>query len=114
MLPRSSMKYFPTSPLEFAKPSGNRFDFDIRSKRGVSAPFAQTTTAFARCRCSCLRASKYSTPSTWPLWLIEILRTYEFARISQRPVLSATGITEARVLDLAPHSQPNISHHPQC
>ena len=38
----------------------------------------------------------------------------ECGRISQRPVLSATGITLARVLDFAPISHPKSSQKPQC
>ncbi len=37
----------PTTPLELARPSGNRADFDIKSRRGVSDPFADSDTAFA-------------------------------------------------------------------
>ena len=56
--PPLNMRYFPTSPLEFASPFGNRFDFEIRSRRGVSAPLAQRTTALAFCKCSRRSASK--------------------------------------------------------
>jgi hypothetical protein len=45
------LKYFPSSPLEFASPCGNRFDFDINRSRGVSAPLQQTTAAFALWKC---------------------------------------------------------------
>ena len=41
-------------PLELASPFGKRFDFELSSSRGVSAPFAQTTTAFARWKISFL------------------------------------------------------------
>ena len=37
------------------------------------------------------RASKYFTPVTRPRASVSILRTYEFGRISQRPVATATG-----------------------
>ena len=43
-----------------------------------------------------------------------ILRTYEFGRISQRPVFTAAGISAASVLDFAPTSHPNASQYPQC
>src|SRR5215471_633334 len=39
--------------------------------------------------------------------------TYEFGRISQRPVFSATWIAAARELDFAPTSQPNPRQKPQ-
>ena len=60
------MRYFPTAPLEFASPFGNWFDADMSRSRGVSAPFAQSTTAFARCMTSRFCASKYTTPVTRP------------------------------------------------
>ena len=53
-----NIRYLPTTPLEFARPWGNCDDVELRSSRGVSAPLAHTTTAFARCSCSCFRSSK--------------------------------------------------------
>jgi hypothetical protein len=41
------IRYLPTRPLEFASPCGNRLFADISNSRGVSAPFAETTTALA-------------------------------------------------------------------
>jgi len=49
--PASNIRYLPTTPLEFASPSGNCLDLDFRSNLGVSAPLAQRITAFAFCRC---------------------------------------------------------------
>src|SRR5579871_6588709 len=112
--PLSHIRFLPTRPLEFARPSGKRADFDMSSSRGVSTPLAQTTTFRARCLTSRLRASKYTAPLARPWLSISILRTYELGRISQRPVFSATGITVARVLDLARTSHPNISQKPHC
>ncbi len=43
------MKRLPTLPLEFARPSGNRFDVDASSRRGVPMPLQQTTTTRACC-----------------------------------------------------------------
>src|SRR5580704_1186590 len=39
--------------------------------------------------------------------------TYEFGRISQRPVFSAMRMAVARELDFAPTSQPNARQKPQ-
>src|SRR5207253_903309 len=79
--------------LVFASPFGNAADFELSSSRGVSAPLAQTTTAFARWKISFLLASKYFTPLTRPRGESSILRTYELGRTSQRPVFTAFGIT---------------------
>ncbi|MND03766.1 hypothetical protein D3C83_237430 [compost metagenome] len=53
-----NIRCLPTTPLEFANPSGKRFDFELSSSRGVSAPLAESTTAFARCTTSFLSLSK--------------------------------------------------------
>ena len=53
-------------PFEFASPFGNWLEADMSRSRGVSAPFAQTITAFARCMTSRFWASKYTTPVTRP------------------------------------------------
>src|SRR5271165_1117001 len=112
--PLSHIRYLPTRPLEFASPSGDSFDFESSSNRAVSAPFAQSTTALARWKTSRRLESKYTAPVARPRASVSILRTYEFGRISQRPVFSAMGITETSVLDLARISHPNDSQNPQC
>ena len=52
------IRCLPSIPLEFARPSGKRFDFELKSRRGVSAPLAHNTTAFAFCLISFLSLSK--------------------------------------------------------
>jgi hypothetical protein len=42
------MRFVPTTPFRFASPSGKSVDFDVSRRRGVSAPFVHSTTAFAR------------------------------------------------------------------
>jgi hypothetical protein len=69
------MRYLPTTPLEFASPFGNWFDAESKSRRGVSAPFADRITAFARCRISRFCASKYTTPVTRPRASVWMRRT---------------------------------------
>src|SRR5437016_3566377 len=108
------MRCVPTQPLEFASPFGNAADFELSSSRGVSAPLAQTTTAFARWNISFLAASKYFTPLTRPRGESSILRAYELGRTSHRPVLIAFGITVTSTLDLARTSQPKLSQKPHC
>jgi hypothetical protein len=61
------IRNFPTSPLELARPFGWLDEFEFRSRRGVSPPFAHRTTALARCRCICFLLSKYETPRARPL-----------------------------------------------
>src|SRR5690348_14199962 len=104
----------PTQPLEFARPSGNWFDFELSNSFGVSTPLAQTTTALARWNISALFASKYFTPVTRPCGESSIFRTYEFGRTSQRPVATARGITVTSELFLARTSQPKPRQNPHC
>ncbi len=54
------------------------------------------------------------TPVTLPLASTEISRTYEFARISHRPVFSAIGIIVTAELDRARTWHPKPEHMPQC
>src|SRR5690348_10738656 len=88
LAPHPGMKYFPTTPLEFAKPSGKTLDLDISSKRGEPRPLAETITAFAFWNTSFFRPSKYTAPVTRPLLSTEISRTYEFGRSSQCELFS--------------------------
>lgn len=111
--PLSHIRFLPTKPLEFASPFGNCLDFESSSSLADSTPFAQTTTAFARCSDSLFCASKYTAPVARPRASVTIFRTYELGRISQRPVFSAIGITLTSVLDFARTSQPNDSQKPQ-
>ena len=45
--PWLNIRYLPTMPLEFAKPCGKRALVELSSRRDVSAPLADTTTARA-------------------------------------------------------------------
>jgi len=109
-----NMRCLPTMPLEFASPCGKRLDLELSSSLGVSAPFAQTTTPFARWKTSRLSASKYFTPVTRPRASVSIFRTYEFGRISHRPVATAFGITVTSELDFARTSHPKPRQKPHC
>src|SRR4051812_24260529 len=108
------MRYFPTTPLELASPFGKRLLFELSKSRGVSAPFAHTTTALARWKISFFAASKYFTPVARPCASVSTLRTYEFGRISQRPVVTAFGIIVTSELDFARTSQPKPRQKPHC
>src|SRR5215470_2624642 len=57
--------------------------------------------------------SKYTTPVARPLSSTSTRQTYELARISQRPVRSAMGITLGSVLDFAPTSHAYPQQNPQ-
>ncbi len=50
--PVESVRYRPTVPLEFASPSGNDADFELRSRRADSQQLADSTTTRARTWCS--------------------------------------------------------------
>src|SRR5215813_11375928 len=108
-----SIRYRPTTPLEFARPCGNCADFDINSRRADSPALADSTTAFAFWNTSFLSLSKYVTPVTRPLASVEISRTYEFTRTSQLPEAMASGIIVTAELDRAFTWQPKPEHMPQ-
>src|SRR6185503_14318296 len=112
--PPLNIRYLPTAPLELARPCGNRFDLEFNNSRGVSAPLAQTKTAFARWKISFLSASKYLTPVARPLASVSTFLTYEFGRTSQRPVATAFGIIVTSELDFARTSQPKPRQKPHC
>jgi len=44
LLETESVIYLPTLPLELASPSGNRLDFEFKSRRTVSIELAASTT----------------------------------------------------------------------
>jgi hypothetical protein len=46
--PVESVRYLPTSPLEFASPFGKRDDVELSSSRADSQQLAATTTIRAR------------------------------------------------------------------
>src|SRR5882762_6129768 len=51
-LPVESMRLRPTTPEEFARPLGNRDDFEFSRRRADSHALADTITALARMRVS--------------------------------------------------------------
>src|SRR5579863_3031972 len=91
LTPHPGIKYLPTTPFEFASPSGKRLDLDISSSRGDPRPLPHTITALAFWNTSFLSASKYTAPVTLPALSTEISRTKEFGRrshlISHRPCI---------------------------
>src|ERR1700757_2990030 len=107
-----NIKCFPTTPLEFASPFGKLEEWELSSSRAVSAPFAQRTTARARCRCSCFLESKYATPCARPCAFSSTRATSLFGRISHRPVASASGSMATMDVDLAPYSHRKKKQKP--
>src|SRR3954451_15180521 len=66
-LPTESVKYLPSVPEEFARPSGKSADFEFSRSRVDSHALAATTTARALIRCSVRVAlSMYETPVAFP------------------------------------------------
>ena len=58
------MKFFPTSPLELARPSGNAHSRTAAEAAAFRWHGAASTTTLASMRCSRRSASRYSTPVT--------------------------------------------------
>src|SRR5688572_6458776 len=108
-----NIRFLPTMPLELARPSGKRADSDRNNSLGVSAPFALSTTAFARCACIVPSASQYTTSFTRPLSSVLTRATVQFVRSSQLPLASASGIIVTSVEDFADTSQPKPLQKPQ-
>src|SRR5579863_7832286 len=113
LTPHPGIKYLPTTPFEFASPSGKRLDFDISSRRGDPRPLPHTITALAFWNTSFLSASKYTAPVTLPALSTEISRTKEFGRSSHLLDFSTMGITLTSALDFAPTLHPNPEQYPQ-
>ena len=66
---------------------------EFSSRRGVSAPLAASTTAFARWTLLALRRGRStSTSLTRPAASVSMRNTAHSGRISQRPLASASGI----------------------
>ena len=61
-----AIRNLPTRPLEFARPSGNRFDFELSSNRGLSMAYPATTTARPSSLASSLQARQRPQPRHAP------------------------------------------------
>jgi hypothetical protein len=92
-----------------------REDSDMRRSRGVSAPFAASTTARPRCRCSTPVGVEVDDARGPPcIAHVSTRITVDSGRTSQRPVSTAFGIIDASVDDLAFTSHPKPMQYPQC
>src|SRR5437870_13451850 len=80
-VPVVSVMYRPTTPLELARPFGNRADFELRSRRADSHALAARTTTRARTRASAPEVlSTYAAPRARPLDSGGPSRTMAFGR----------------------------------
>src|SRR5215470_4180130 len=91
-LPTESVRYLPTLPVEFPKPSGNDGDLELRSRRADSHALAATTTAFVYTRFSVFVAlSMYETASAFPSLPTTISRAIAPVINGSLPVAMAGG-----------------------
>ena len=90
--PTVSMRYFPTNPLPFARPSGKSELFEFRRMRADSQALAARITTGASARSSCrLVRSMYWTPSARPRASTVTSRTMASVTTVRLPVASAGG-----------------------
>src|SRR5580692_3473638 len=112
-LPTESVKYLPTTPEEFASPSGNCADFEFKSKRADSQALAASTTARAFTRFSVrVPLSMYETPSALPSLPTITSRAIAPVTIVSLPVAIAGGIITWLELKFEAVTQPR-PHWPQ-
>src|SRR4029077_9550842 len=89
-----SCKYFPTTPLLFARPLGCAADFELSNILADSQVLAARITVFAFTWYSCKSfLPTYDTPLANPLLSVRISRTTAFVINSILPVFNA-GITK--------------------
>ena len=89
-VPVVSVMYFPTRPLEFARPCGNGDDVELSRIRADSSALAASTTTRARTCLSCfVRLSMYVTPVARPRWSTVTSRAIAPVTIFSRPVACA-------------------------
>src|ERR1700687_5558728 len=112
-LPTESVRYLPTVPEEFARPSGNETDLELRSKRADSQALAAKTTARALTRFSeRVALSMYETPSAFPSLPTRTSRAMEPVMSVSLPVAIAGGNKTWLELKLEAVTQPRL-HCPQ-
>src|SRR5919109_4331634 len=90
--PVESVRYLPTTPLEFARPLGKRVDFELSRIRADSHALAARTTIRARTPFS--RRSvrlMYATPVASPSSSVVTSRAIALETMRNRPVARAGG-----------------------
>src|SRR5262245_54264747 len=89
-VPVVSVRYFPTVPLELARPCGNCEDLELSRRRADSQALAATTTTRARtCSSVLLLLLMNETPVARPCASTVISRAIAFVISVSLPVLSA-------------------------
>src|SRR5687768_18609677 len=89
-VPVVSVRYLPTTPLEFASPWGKLDEREFNRSRALSHALAASTTIRARtCRSSPVALSIYDTPVASPLAPTVTSRAIAFVSRRRRPVASA-------------------------
>jgi len=112
-VPVVSVMYRPTTPVELARPFGNRADFELRSRRADSHALAARTTTRARTRASApVVLSTYATPVARPLESTVTSRAMALVRRVSLPVASAGAISTFVDVKFAFTRQPRL-HWPQ-
>src|SRR6185437_4999528 len=112
-VPVVSVRYRPTTPLEFASPCGNRDDLELRRSRADSHALAASTTTRA---CTCCTApvflSTYETPVAMPR--PSVVTSYAMALVTNVnfPVALAGGISTPELEKFEFVLQPRL-HCPQ-
>ena len=90
--PVESVRYLPSTPLEFDRPLGCRADVELNIRRADSPALAASTTALARTVYSCASdVFTYDTPVASPLVSVSTSRAIAPVTIVSLPVASAGG-----------------------
>src|SRR6185436_9736079 len=113
LTPTVSIRYFPTRPLELARPLGKRVEREFSRMRADSHALAHKTTIFARASTSCrVLRSTYDTPVALPPSSVSTARHIASVRISRFPVFKAGGSSTVgdEKFDPVAHDRP---HCPQ-
>src|SRR5438128_9809694 len=112
-VPVVSVMYFPTVPLAFARPLGNREDRELSSSRADSQALAASTTTLARtCRSVPVVLSTYATPLARPLGSTVTSRAIALVTRVSLPVVRAGAISTLVEVKFAFTLQPRL-HWPQ-
>src|SRR5690606_3872685 len=106
-------RYFPTTPLEFARPLGKRADRELRRSRADShALAASTTTRALTCSSAPVFLSMYETPVARPEASVVTSRAIALVMSVRRPVFRAGAMSTPGLEKLAFTEHPRL-HCPQ-
>ena len=111
--PVVSVRYLPTTPLEFASPFGNWVDFELSRSRAVSIALAASTTTFARtCSSVPVFLSMYDDAVRQPVRADRHFARHRVGESVSLPVCSAGAISTSPLEKFAFTWQPRL-HWPQ-